>query len=251
MPYANNQNVRIHYQVIGTGSPLVLHHAFAGSLDDYDGFGYVAALEDEYRLILIDARGHGASDKPHDPKAYRMESQVADVVAVLDDLGISKTHYLGYSMGGRVGFGIAKYARERLHSLLIGGAQPYERDTEDPDPWIPLLRKGMEATVAVYEKTRNVTPKRKARLLANDAEALVALRSVKERRGFEEILPTVTVPCLLYAGERDAICTEAKKASETIANGRFVSLPGIEHHGAYCQSDLVLPHIREFLAEMG
>jgi len=61
-------------------------------------------LKDDYQLILIDARGHGASDKPHDPEAYRTETMVADVVSVLNDLNIEKAHFLGYSMGGQIGW---------------------------------------------------------------------------------------------------------------------------------------------------
>jgi pimeloyl-ACP methyl ester carboxylesterase len=50
-----------------------------------------------------------------------LELRVRDVVIVLDHLHINKAHYFGYSMGGWIGFGIAKYAPERFHSLIIGG----------------------------------------------------------------------------------------------------------------------------------
>ena len=58
MPYANNQNVRIHYRAIGNGFPLVLYHGLAGCLEDWADFGYMAALEDEFQLIGIDAAHH-------------------------------------------------------------------------------------------------------------------------------------------------------------------------------------------------
>jgi pimeloyl-ACP methyl ester carboxylesterase len=83
--------------------------------------------EAELSARPLDARGHGESDKPHDPAAYALALRVGDVVAVLDSLAIEKAHYWGYSMGGWIGFGMAKYAPERLHSLVIGGAHPYER----------------------------------------------------------------------------------------------------------------------------
>ena len=92
MPYVNNQGVRIHYQVQGSGPPLIVHHGILVGLDDWYEFGYVEGLEDDYQLVLIDARGHGASDKPHDPQMYSMALRVADVVAVLDDLGIDTAH---------------------------------------------------------------------------------------------------------------------------------------------------------------
>jgi pimeloyl-ACP methyl ester carboxylesterase len=130
MPYADNGSVRIHYQVEGEGPALVLQHGFTESLADWYEAGYVQALRPDYRLILIDARGHVASDKPHDPEAYVLNRRVADVVAVLDALNIAKALFWGYSMGGWIGFGIAKYAKERAHALVIGGQHPYARSME-------------------------------------------------------------------------------------------------------------------------
>jgi len=65
MPYANNQGIRIRYEVEGTGPPLVLQHGSFGSGADWRDFGYTSALSNDHQLILVDARGHGASDKPH------------------------------------------------------------------------------------------------------------------------------------------------------------------------------------------
>jgi pimeloyl-ACP methyl ester carboxylesterase len=120
MPYVNHQGVRIHYQVEGDGPPLVLQHGLTSCIQSWYVYGYVASLKPSYRLILIDARGHGASDKPHDPKDYELRLRVVDVLAVLDDLHLDTVHYMGYSMGGRIGFGMAQYAPERFHSLIIG-----------------------------------------------------------------------------------------------------------------------------------
>ncbi len=66
MAYASNRGVRIHYQVEGDGPPLVLQHGLFWSVAGWSRVGYVDALKPHYRLILIDARGHGVSDKPHD-----------------------------------------------------------------------------------------------------------------------------------------------------------------------------------------
>ena len=120
MPYADNDGVQIHYRVEGEGPPLVLQHGFSESVVDWYEAGYVDALRSDYRLILIDARGHGASDKAHDPDAYELERRVADVVAVLDGLAIEKAVFWGYSMGGWIGFGTAKYSQERFRALVIG-----------------------------------------------------------------------------------------------------------------------------------
>ena len=63
MPYVDSQGVRIHYEVEGVGPPLVLQHGFSDSLQTWYELGYVDALKPENRLILVDARGHGASDQ--------------------------------------------------------------------------------------------------------------------------------------------------------------------------------------------
>src|SRR5512135_846948 len=127
MPITHNHDVPINYEVEGQGPPLVLLHGFSGNRTSWHGYGFVAALKSAYQLILIDARGHGESGKPHDPEAYADPYLMADVIAVVDDLGLEKVHYLGYSMGGEIGFGLAKYYAHRLLSLLVGGASPFNR----------------------------------------------------------------------------------------------------------------------------
>jgi pimeloyl-ACP methyl ester carboxylesterase len=256
MPYATNAGVRIHYQVEGEGPPLVIHHGFGLGLESvYDVVGLVETLKDDYQLILMDARGHGASDKPHDPEAYKIALRVADVIAVLDDLKIDRTHFCGYSMGGYVGFCIAKYAPERLHSLIIGGAG-IQSDPNEPNPWneraIQLLRQGIDTFACAAEEMYGVkpTPEFEAQLKANDAEAFIASLSLKQRLGFENVLPTLTIPCLVFAGERDVDHGAARKASELIPNSTFVSLPGLDHAQAAYRGDLTLPHILKFLAEV-
>src|SRR5215472_8898423 len=90
MSYADNQGIRIHYRVEGEGPPFVLQHGFTQCIDDWYEAGYVDALKRDYRLILVDARGHGHSDKPHDPDAYGLDKWVADVTSVADAIGVAK-----------------------------------------------------------------------------------------------------------------------------------------------------------------
>ena len=106
MPRVDNNGISIHYRVEGNGPPLVLGHGFTDSSDVWYERDYVAALKAKYRLVLIDTRGHGQSDKPHDPPSYAMEKCASDVVAILDDLGMKTAAYWGYSMGGRIGYAL-------------------------------------------------------------------------------------------------------------------------------------------------
>jgi pimeloyl-ACP methyl ester carboxylesterase len=211
-------------------------------------YGYVEELKKEHRLILIDARGHGGSDKPHDPEAAAgLERRPADVVAVLDDLGIDGAHYFGYSLGGWVGLGLAKYAPERVRSLIIGGAQPYGQSME---LYRQALAGGIEGWVAVMEKMLGspITPGMKERLLSNDIQALSA-SVANDRPDISGILPTTTMPCLLYAGEADPLCPLVERCASKLPDARFFSLPGLNHIQGAVRSDLVLPPVVGFLAQ--
>ncbi len=116
MPYVESDGIKIYYEVEGEGAPLMLHHGLTGSLNGFRRLGYTETLSKEHQLILIDARGHGRSDKPHQPEDYRLELFVNDAVKVLNELGVEKPHFLGYSMGGMVGLGIGVYSPDRFRS---------------------------------------------------------------------------------------------------------------------------------------
>jgi pimeloyl-ACP methyl ester carboxylesterase len=86
----------------------------------------------------------------------------------------------------------------------------------------------------------------KARLLTTDLEAQLA--RFQDLPSLEAVLPTMTMPCLLYAGELDANYPGVKECLKHIPNVTFFSLPGLSHLEAFVQSNLVLPHITKFLA---
>ena len=76
-------------------------------------------------MIAIDNRGHGLSDKPHDPQAYGI-NMVSDVVRLLDHLSIQKAHIVGYSMGGRIASVFLTEHPERVRTATLGAA-PWAR----------------------------------------------------------------------------------------------------------------------------
>ncbi len=252
MPYVDNSGVKIHYHVEGDGPPLVLQHGVTNSVETWYAYGFVEGLKKDYRLILVDARGHGRSDKPHDPKDYDLKLRVSDILAVMDDAGVDKAHYLGYSMGGRIGFGLVQYALERFHSFAIGGMGANVTNTDmPPESRIAVLRQGMAAYVANAEKTEGpMEAKRKERLLQNDPEALIAATLAPNGTdGVEPLLPGLELPFLLYCGDADGFYPAAKAAGEAIPGAVFVTLPGLNHGEVSRAGEQVLPHVTKFLKE--
>jgi pimeloyl-ACP methyl ester carboxylesterase len=249
MPYAGNAGVRIHYELTGTGPPLVLQHGFTQCLQDWAECGYVAPLQAKYRLLLIDARGHGRSDNPHDAASYALAHHAADVTAVLDAVGIERAHFWGYSMGGYIGFGMAKYAPKRVDRLVIGGQHPYAGSRAGLRQWLQEGKAGGgDALVAGFEKFAGpISDVYAQRLRDGDLDAWLAF-TASDRENMEDMLPAMAMPCLLYSGDADAAFSQAKSATERIPNARFVGLPGLAHLPAFVESRAALPPVTEFLA---
>jgi pimeloyl-ACP methyl ester carboxylesterase len=248
MPFAVNNGVRIHYEVEGNGPPLVLHHGFAGCIDDWRDFGYAAPLARHNRLIIIDARGCGASDKPHDPAAYDPAIRSGDVAAVLDDVGFVKAHYFGNSYGGALAWALAKYIPERISSLIIHAAHP---NANSGQGFRDALAQGLEVFLAVGDRMYGpyMNPERRARLATNDVAALMA--AARDREDYSDILPNMRMPCLLVAGALDnPICANLQKAAPSMPNAELVVLRDCDHVATFGRTDLVLPVVSSFLARV-
>ena len=256
MPYANNNGVKIHYEVQGKGPPLIMGHGVTRSLERWRQIGFVEALKDDYSLIIFDARGHGKSDKPHSPEAYG-NNMVEDVIRVLDHADVGRANYFGYSMGAGIGFKEAVTHPDRFSSFILGGWSPYRPHPPAANPpsgtssqAVNALRSDPKAFLRVREQElgRPMTVEEKQAELSQDPEALGALmvnfREVAKLNNEE--LAGISVPCLLYAGDVDPFYTGAKEASNHINDANFFALPGLNHVQASA-SPLVLPHVKEFL----
>lgn len=258
MPHTTNPSdgVRIYYEADGDGPPLLLLHGTPGSLiTHWRQWGYVDALSSDYRLVLIDRRGHGRSDGPHEPDAYIVERRVGDVVAVLDELGIERAHIWGYSMGGLLAFYVAMQAPDRVASLIIGGQGTEPILEGAANGWAERIRSGgrewfVETWEAGLRQAGMTLPDAiRDELESLDVEAQAAVASSFSRAGIAEACPNITIPALLYCGEADRFASpeSAREAAERMPNGTFVSLPGLDHLPALVRTDLVLPHVRNFL----
>ena len=247
MPTTINQGVTINFELEGDGPPLVLCHGSFGSLQDWYDFGYVDGLKDTRTLVLIDARGHGKSDKPHNAASYALPSRVSDVTAVLDALGIETADYLGYSMGGWVGFGLALYAKDRFRSLMLGGAHPFGEDMQAFREMVPDHPDDFPARLEPAYGT-NLAPAMRGRVVKNDLAAIRALMS--DREDLSALVPTMTTRCLLFAGTADPRRPKIETAARLMPNSILFLSPDCNHVATWGRSDLALPHLHRFLDEL-
>lgn len=257
MPFASNDGVRIHYEVDGSGPPVVLAHGFSRTLESWYENGYAQVLSKKYRLVLVDSRGFGKSDKPHKIEDYGPGIIAADYTAVMDRLRIEKAHFFGYSMGGRFAFqAMARYAKPRLLSLIIGGATPYGTVTDEEREETELrirglelaVQQGMEAYIeSFYEKLYKLGDKERKDILDNDPDALLAIRLAYERwPSAADLLPKLDIPVLVYCGEKDPRFPMAKECVTHMPKAVFVPFPRLDHPLAM-HTKKVLPYAEKFL----
>lgn len=212
----DSDGMKIHYRVQGVGEPLLLIHGLAGSAEaDWTYNGMLDRLAAEFRVIAPDARGHGNSDKPHDPDAYGLE-MVEDLVRLLDHLEIPRAHVVGYSMGGFLALKLIEQAPERILSAVVGGAGWSRGDDwelmstladslERGDGIAPLFA-SMGPAGQPPPSPEQVQMMNQMVMSQNDPLALAATaRSMRELTVTEEALRANRVPTLAIVGSLDQL----------------------------------------------
>jgi pimeloyl-ACP methyl ester carboxylesterase len=259
MPYAKNpiDGIRTYFEDEGgSGPPVILYSGLTDSLESSRTSGLAKALSSEFRLIYADHRGHGRSEKPHDPSAYALRTRVADVIVVLDELGIKRAHFIGFSWGARLGFAIGEHAPERVSSLVLCGNQPYAWDTRWPIVQVlyealpALKRDGMAGFIESVESSlgTRLPESERTMMLDNDPAAIAAAwRSIEGEGSVSQDLTKWKVPCLIYAGSIDDMHDSAERAASEIPDATFLSLAGRDHFTVLHEVDLVLPHVLNLL----
>ena len=232
MPFAMSDEVRIHYELEGVGPPLLLYHGYRGSLDRWYESGYVELLAPRFQLILIDARGHGRSDRPVDAGDYALKRVASDIQSVLDDVGVQRTHFLGYSMGGRAGLALAAYAPERLISLAAGGTYAFAAE--------PALRARAMREIERLGDGSSI----------EERAYLAWLQRQLVEPGLDVALTGCAAPTLIYCGEHDDDHVDpARRTVGLLAAASFAVLPGLDHNTAFERVDVVGPLVYRFLTE--
>src|SRR5260370_14378246 len=122
MPKIDRNGVKIHYEVQGDGPPLSLSHGYSSTSAMWQG--QIEALSKHHRLVLWDMRGHGQSDYPDDPKAYSEALTVADMAALLDEVGADSAIVGGLSLGGYMSLAFYRAHPDRVRALLIVDTGP-------------------------------------------------------------------------------------------------------------------------------
>jgi pimeloyl-ACP methyl ester carboxylesterase len=261
MAYATNplDGVRTYFEDGGGTGPAVLFYTgFADPLQVAKASRLALSLRGEFRVILADHRGQGASDKPRTADAYALTTRVADAVAVLDVLSIDRAHFIGASWGARLGFALGEHAPERVLSLVLCGNQPYGWNLESPTAHAVAAavaastRAGMAGFVETFESALGYPfpePDRTWILTTNDPAALAAAwQSVHAEGAVSRGLSRWRIPCLICVGEADEMHDDAARATEEIPGAIFVSLAGHSHISAFYEADdVLLPHILELI----
>lgn len=252
MSYIINKSVKVHYQIEGTGPPLILLHGMFGSIESWYDNGYVDKLRSEYKLILIDQRGHGQSEKPHDSDEYSYMTFVEDVIAVLDDIGEDRAHIFGHSMGGWFTYGLALYYPKRIHSIIISDGVPGRGDPE-------FINSILESFDEWVSGLKDVPASGKERLLKNDLQAIAAISDWVDKDIQVMIdlidgeIEHINIPTLLLVSDLPEDSDEIrllKKSAELIHDATYIKFKELNHFTLHIRSDIVLPHIVDFLASL-
>ncbi len=255
--FFDSNGVRIHYTVEGKGEPVILVHGFAANADaNWRVPGVTQDLAKDYQIIVLDHRGHGLSDKPHDAAKYG-EEMCRDIVRLMDHLKIEKAHVVGYSMGGYITLKLITMYPERLLSAAPCGAG-WEKPGGEGDK--------REAIASALENGGDfgalfaaISPPGKAPIRAgirslnfvlgmvNDTQALAAaMRGMSGLVVTEEQLRANAVPTLTIVGTDDPLRRGVDQMKGIMANQEIVYVEGGDHITTLRKPEFV-GSIRSFL----
>jgi 2-succinyl-6-hydroxy-2,4-cyclohexadiene-1-carboxylate synthase len=261
------EGLRLHIAISGSGSPLVLLHGFTGSAETWRDLR--SGTEKNHTVVAVDFPGHGRSTSPPDPRRYALDRFAGDLVRVLDILGIGKTAFLGYSMGGRAALRCALSNRDRVAALILESSSPGISDsavrevrrTSDDSMADTIERDGLEAFVARWEqlplwtsqKSLPETARDRLRAQRLDNQPFGLANSLRGAGAAMDLpvnarLSELHVPTLVIAGELDTAYVEiARTMSKSIPNARTAIVPRSGHAVHLEQPDAFANVITEFL----
>lgn len=212
-----------------SGPPVLLIHGFASSATvNWVHTGWLKTLGDAgYRVIALDNRGHGASEKPHDPAFYHPDMMARDGVALLDHLGIPAAHVMGYSMGARISAFLAIADCERVLSLVFGGLGIGMCD--GVGDWDPIADALLAPSLADVTHQRGRMFRAFAEQTKSDRFALAACIATSRDLVKREDIAKIEIPALVAVGTKDDIAGSADELAELMPAGRALDIPNRDH----------------------
>ncbi len=227
--YFDHDGLRLAFRQEGEGEPVLLIHGFASSsLVNWVSPGWFRTLtEAGYRVVAIDDRGHGLSDKPHDPAAYTPTLMAGDAAALLDHLGIEKAHVMGYSMGARITAFLASERPEKVHSAVFGGLG-IGMVTGAGD-WEPIGEALMAADPEAITHPRGKMFRKFADQTRSDRVALAACVITSKELVPAAAIQRIMQPVLVAVGTEDDIAGDPHRLADLLPNGRALDIPGRDH----------------------
>jgi 2-succinyl-6-hydroxy-2,4-cyclohexadiene-1-carboxylate synthase len=239
VPILEGADVRLNYFVAGEGTPVTLLHGFTQSGRSWQEL--ISTMPSGWQWVVPDLRGHGETRiQPGAP--CTMDACTADLEMLWNDLGIERTHLVGYSMGGRLALHVATRLPERLSSLLtIGAHAGLEEDARDGrrqgDEALAqrIEHEGLEAFVNYWtalpmfagleRRGPSFVAQVRAERMGNTVAGLAAsLRGMGAgaMQPLWDDLPRVRMPCTFVAGQLDhGYVASARRLSAVVPNGRI------------------------------
>jgi pimeloyl-ACP methyl ester carboxylesterase len=244
--FFDSSGVRIRYTDQGTGDAIVLIHGMTGSLQSWVDSGVLPNLVQNYRVVALDARGHGKSGKPRDVKAYEIEMGL-DVVRLLNHLRIEQAHIVGYSMGAEITAQLLTTHPERFITATLGGSpgrfgwtpEDEHRNEQEASEIERECRSRTQffhdAPVGEPQPTEEEFKKLSAACMADpnlDRFSLAALhRGSKNRTITSEAVAAVEVPTLGVVGSLDAELLKFRDLKKRHPALTLVVIDGATHGG--------------------
>ena len=258
---AQVNGISMNYQVDGAegAPPIVLHHPLAGNLSIWDEM--TALLAPDYRVIRFDARGHGQTQATEAP--YSFQTLAADVVALMDHLGVKKAHFLGLSMGGMVGQFLGLDHADRFRTLQLT-ATSSRVPPEARQLWQDRVKTAREKGMAAMIETslqRWVTDKnRQNQALVKRMGDMITGTPVEGYAGWCQAiehldvtgrLKAIKLPTLVVVGSEDVGTppAAAEAIHKEIAGSELVIMPDCAHMLCLEDPKTMHAHAKAFLAK--
>ncbi len=260
MSYFDNDGCQLHYEEYGHGAPVVLVHGLGSSTRDWEY--QLPELAKHYRVIALDVRGHGRSDKPRE--RYSIAGFAEDVAALIEHCQLGAVHLVGISMGGMIGFQLGVERPELLKSLCIVNSGP-EVKARSPRDYLEIAKRWSLSrllslkTIAkalgklLFPKPEQAELRQKIeeRWPQNDKRAYLASLDAIIGWGVRERLARITCPTLVVSADRDYTPVAQKAAYvKELPNARLLVIEDSRHATPLDQPQCFNSHLLAFLAEV-